>query len=188
MTCNRRMAPYEPFDDGVETRGETILVVEEALSRFSEAYQQRARGALAEYGIEDPKPDEWYPQEAELNAFETIAEELEPHILDRLGGQIPEMAEWPDDIDGVEAALRSIDEAYRLNHRGGDIGYYAFEPAGDRTARIECKNPYPCEFDRGLIRAVAQAHSPVESFVFVEEPGETCRRHGDDVCRYIVHW
>lgn len=182
------MAPYEPFDEDVEARGETILVVEEALSRFSEDYRRRAREALTEYGIENPQPDEWYPQAAELNAFETIAEELEPHILDRLGEQIPEAAEWPDDLDGVDAALRSIDEAYRLNHRGGEIGYYRYERTDGRTGEIECKNPYPCEFDRGLIRAVAQAHSPVESFVFLEEPDDRCRRHGADRCRYTVHW
>lgn len=182
------MAPYEPFEDAVEARGETLLVVEEALSRFSEDYRRQARQALAEYGIEDPDPDEWYPQEAELNAFETIAEELEPHILDRLGGEIPDAAEWPNDISSVEDGLRSIDDAYQLNHRGGEIGYYRFEKTDDRAGRIECRNPYPCEFDRGLIRAVAQKHSTVEAFVFIEETGDRCRRHGADSCTYTVHW
>ena len=62
------MVSFEPYDDGVEARGETILVIEEALSRFSDSYQRHARKALQEFGIEDPDPDEWYPQEAELNA------------------------------------------------------------------------------------------------------------------------
>lgn len=182
------MTQYEPFDDGVEARGRTLLALEEALSRFSEEYRRRAREALAEHGIEGPEPGEWYPQEAELDAFETIAAELDPHILDRVGEQIPDVAEWPGDIAGVEGALRSIDEAYHENHRGGDIGHYRFEPVDGRTGRVECRNPYPCQFDRGLIRAVARAHAPVESFVFVEEDGETCRRRGADACTYTVHW
>jgi len=182
------MVEFEPFDDGIEARGNSILVLEDALARFSEEHRQRVREALAEYGITDPETAEWYPQHAELKAFETIANELEPHILDRLGEQVPVAADWPDDIDGVEEALRSINNAYELNHRGGEIGHYEFEKTGDRKGKIECKNPYPCRFDRGLIRGVAQAHSPVESFVFLEERGDNCRRRGDDTCTYTVHW
>jgi len=182
------MAPFEPFDDGIEARGNTILIIEDALSRFSEEHRQRVRETLGEYGITDPETAKWYPQQAELNAFETIAEELEPHILDRLGEQVPVAADWPGDIDSVEEALRSINEAYELNHRGGEIGYYEFEKTGERTGTVECKNPYPCRFDRGLIRGIAQEHSPVESFVFLEEQGTRCRRRGDDVCTYTVHW
>lgn len=182
------MAQYEPFETGVEARGDTLLAIEQALSRFSDEYQQQARQAMAEYDIEEPDPGAWYPQRAELNTLETIAEELEPHILDRLGEQIPDFAEWPSNISGVEAALRSINEAYQLNHRGGDIGYYEFEKTDDRTGEVECNNPYPCLFDRGLIRAVAREFSPVKSFVFVEERGDECRRRGADTCTYTVHW
>lgn len=182
------MTQYEPFDQGVEARGETILALEDALSRFSEQYRTRAREALAEYGIKDPDPDAWYPQQAELSALETIAEDLNPHLLDRLGEQIPDAAEWPNDISGVEDGLGSIDDAYHRNHRGGDIGYYRCVNASESTADVECTNPYPCQFDRGLIRAVAKEHSPVESFVFIEERGDECRRHGADTCTYTVHW
>jgi hypothetical protein len=179
------MAPYEAFDENVEVHGRTILtVVDDALARFSDAYRDRALAALADEGIDDPAADEWYPQQAWLDTFEVIADDLEPHLLDRLGEQIPAVAEWPDHGSSVEAALRSIDEAYQRNHRGGEIGHYAFEATGERTGRVECVNPYPCEFDRGLIRAVAL----VESFVFVEEPGDACRRDGDDACTYEVSW
>ena len=182
------MAQYRPFDDEVETRGETLLVIEEALGRFSEEYRDRAREAFAVHGIEEPDPDAWYPQTAELNALETIATELDPTILVRLGEQIPDLAEWPSPIAGVEEGLRTIDEAYRLNFRGGDIGSYRVTHVGDQTGTLECHNPYPCRFDRGVIRAVAKRHSPVESFVFVEETGDACRRRGDDTCTYTVHW
>jgi hypothetical protein len=183
------MAPYEAFDEDVEVHGRTIIAVaDDALSRFSDAYRETAVDALAENGIEDPSPDEWYPQQAWLNTFEVLASELEPHILDRLGEQIPDVAEWPTGISSVEEGLRSIDEAYRRNHRGGDIGFYDFEATGERTGEVTCENPYPCEFDRGLIRAVTRRYAPVESFVFVEERGERCRRDGDDACVYTVSW
>ena len=183
------MAQYEAFDPDVEIHGRTILnVVDGALARYSEEFRQEARDSLAENGIVDPAPDAWYPQQAWLDTFESIAEELEPHILDRLGEQIPDVADWPNDISTVEEGLRSIDEAYQRNHRGGEIGYYRFEPIDDRTGNVTCKNPYPCPFDRGLIRSVAQEYAPVEAFVFVEQCGEECRRDGADTCTYTVTW
>ncbi|MFD1634879.1 hypothetical protein ACOZ4L_03970 [Haloplanus ruber] len=183
------MAPYEAFDEDVDVHGRTILrVVDDALARFADAYRETARDALAANGIDDPSPDEWYPQQAWLNTFEVIAAELEPHILDRLGEQIPDVAEWPADPDSVPEGLRAIDDAYRRNHRGGDIGFYRFAAVGDREAEMTCRTPYPCPFDRGLIRAVARKHAPVEAFVFVEERGDRCRRDGDDACVYTVSW
>ncbi|WP_149783355.1 hypothetical protein [Halorubrum aquaticum] len=183
------MAPYEAFDRDVQVNGRTVLtIVEEAMGRFSEAYRDRALTALAEEGIVDPEPGEWYPQQAWLNAFETIAEDLQPHVLDRLGEQLPDVADWPGDADAVPEGLASIDDAYRRNHRGGDIGFYRFDHVDDRTGEVTCHNPYPCPFDRGLVRGVAQAHAPVDAFVFLEETGEACRRHGDDTCTYTVYW
>lgn len=183
------MAQFEAFDPNVEVHGRTILaVVDGALARFSDDYRRRAREALAENGVDDPDQDEWYPQQAWLNTFAVIAGDLQPHLLDRLGSQIPAVVEWPTDISGVEDGLRSIDDAYQLNHRGGDIGSYRFESTADQAGEVVCRNPYPCHFDRGLIRAVAQEHAPVESFVFIEEIGDRCRRAGDDACTYAVYW
>ncbi|OYR81332.1 hypothetical protein DJ72_11045 [Halorubrum distributum] len=183
------MAAYEAFDRGVEVNGQTVLtIVEEAMGRFSDAYRERALRALAAEGMTDPDPEEWYPQQTWLNAFETIAEELQPHVLDRLGEQVPEIAAWPNDFETVAAGLQSIDDAYQQNHRGGEIGYYEFEQTGDRSCELTCHNPYPCPFDRGLVRGVAKQYASVDAFVFIEETGETCRRDGDDACTYAVYW
>lgn len=183
------MGQYDAFDESVEVNGRTIVsVVDDALARFSEDYRARAHDALAQNSIEDPTPDEWYSQQAWLNTIEVIADELEPHILDRLGEQIPDVVDWPRGIQGIEAGLESIDDAYQRNHRGDNIGSYRFEKTGPQQGRITCMTPYPCFFDRGLVRAVAQRYAPVESFVFVEEQGETCRRDGADTCTYTVHW
>lgn len=183
------MAQFEAFDPAVEVHGQTVLtVIDDALARFSEEYRRMARDALADNGVRDPAADEWYPQQAWLNTFEAIAAELEPHILDRLGEQIPDVVEWPTGISSVEEGLETIDQAYRMNHRGGDIGHYRFEPIDDRSGEVHCKNPYPCPFDRGLVRAVARRNAPVEAFVFVEERGDACRRDGADACTYTVSW
>lgn len=183
------MATYEAFDQSVEVNGRIVqTVVEEAMGKFSDTYRDRALTALSEEGIDDPDADEWYPQQAWLDAFEVIAEDLQPHVLDRLGEQIPRVARWPNDFDAVPEGLQSIDEAYQRNHRGEDIGYYRFEQTDDQTGDVTCYNPYPCPFDRGLIRGVAEKYASVNAFVFIEETGTTCRREGDDTCTYTIHW
>lgn len=183
------MASYEAFDRDVEVNGQTVrTIVEEGMGRFTDAYRERAVAALAEEGVTDPTPGEWYPQQAWLNAFETIADQLQPHVLDRLGEQLPGIADWPDGFETVPDGLRSIDEAYRRNHRGGEIGHYRFEQTEDRAGELTCHTPYPCPFDRGIARAVATRYAPVDAFVFIEETGTTCRRDGDDTCVYTVYW
>jgi hypothetical protein len=90
------------LDRDVETNGQTILATLEEVNRFSETYKQQVRDALADNGIDDPKPGEWYSQQAWLDAFDVLATELEPHLLDRIGEQIPETAEWPTGLSTVE--------------------------------------------------------------------------------------
>ena len=76
--------------------------------------------------------------------------------------------EHHEDLDGVDA--------------------HQVEAVGEQAGEVTCETPYPCPFDRGLIRGVAQQYAPVGSFVFIEETGETCRRNGDDTCAYTVYW
>lgn len=182
------MGPYEAIDTEVEINGQTIVATIEGVSRFSEKYRDIVRTALTENGIDDPKSGEWYPQQAWLDAFNVLAEEVEPHLLDRIGERIPHEADWPAGISNVEEGLRSINEAYHQNHRGGDIGYYRLIDSGGQTGEVQCKNPYPCPFDRGIIRSVTKKFAPVEGFVFVEETGEECRRDDGEYCTYTVHW
>jgi hypothetical protein len=80
------MAQYEPFEAGVEARGRVIIAIEEGIEQFRDAHREAVRAALAERGIADPDPDDWYAQAAELDVLATIAEEFGPHVLDRLGG------------------------------------------------------------------------------------------------------
>lgn len=182
------MNQFEAIDPEVEINGQTILAMVDGVARFSEEYRSTVERAMAKNGIDDPTPGEWYPQQAWLDAFETLATDLQPHILDRIGEQIPDAADWPGRITGVEEGLQSINEAYHANHRGGEIGYYRLLSSGEQSGKMECKNPYPCPFDRGIIRAVAQQYAPLSSFVFVEETGDECRLDNGSTCTYTVHW
>ena len=179
------MAQFKAFAAGVEVNGETVLSVVAGLGQNKEAGLQ----VLEEHGINDPQPGQWYSQQAWLDAFRSIAQGMGPGALRAIGRSIPSNAQWPPEVDTIEKGMASIDVAYHLNHRGGEIGYYRYEPAGPRSGKMVCRNPYPSDFDLGIIDAVAHKFAPPASFpvVRLDETAPT-RKSGADSCTYWVSW
>lgn len=180
------MATFIAFERGVEVNGQTVLTIVNGMDIF----KKRAYQILAENGIRDPKPGKWYSQQAWLNAFKTIAQSIGPYTLYRIGSKIPENAQFPPEIDSIEKALASIDVAYHMNHRKGEIGHYNYEKTGERTAQFVCNNPYPCTFDKGIIEAMGRKFKPKDSTNVLVKHDDTapCRNKGADSCTYMVRW
>lgn len=180
------MAQFKAFAPGVEVNGETVLSVVAGLG----AFQSMALKILEDNGIADPQPGQWYPQQAWLNAFEVIAQKLGANTLFNIGKQIPENAQFPPELKGIENALGALDMAYHMNHRGGEIGHYRFRSTGPRSGEMLCENPYPCDFDRGIIEAMARRFQPADSSgVRVRlDPSRPTRKAGADSCTYLVDW
>ncbi len=79
--------------------------------------------------------------------------------------------------------------AYHLNHQGGEIGHYQFSKTGPKQVVMTCRNPYPCEFDRGIILAIARQFQPVGAVVRVQhDAAKPCRTKQGDSCTYLVSW
>ena len=70
------------------------------------------------------------------------------------------------------------------------IGHYGYEKAGETSAVMTCGNPYPCDFDRGIIDAMARAFKPADSLFIKVRHDDTqpCRKNGADACTYRVQW
>ena len=182
------MAEFKAFSSDVEVNGETVLSVVNAMTGFEEY----ALNILAENGIKNPEPGKWYKQQNWLDAFKQISLKVGEKTLFNIGKAIPDNAQFPPEIDNIEKALSSIDVAYHMNHRGGEIGYYKlleFYP-GKKQATMECKNPYPSHFDKGIIISMARKFKPEESTsvdVVLDESKPT-RMKGSDSCTYIIKW
>lgn len=192
------MAQFIALDRRVEVNGRTVLTVVDGMRGFSDM----AFRILASNGIVDPKPGEWYSQQAWLDAFREISVGIGAGTLLSIGRRIPENAEFPPEIDNITAALSAIDVAYHMNHRIGEqvlfdpatgelhegIGNYLFESVGRREALMRCPNPYPCDFDRGIIEAMARRFAPNDGRPHVEHINGQCRKTGDEACHYRVTW
>ncbi len=179
------MAQYKAYSTSVEVNGETVLSIVDGMG----AMKSVAMGILAQNGIKDPKPGQWFKQQAWLDAFKQISASVGPNTLAQIGQKIPENAQFPPEIDAIEKALSAIDVAYHMNHRGGEIGSYAYKPEGPNKATLVCANPYPCDFDRGIIVAMARRFGPKAGNVrVVHDDAAACRKKGQESCTYHVTW
>jgi hypothetical protein len=179
------MAQFKAFAPGVKVNGQTVLSAVAAMKVFKDVALQ----VLAENGISDPKPGQWYPQQSWLNALKVIAESVGESTIGQIGKRTLENADWPPGTNSIEKALASIEVAYHMNHRGDKTGRYNFEKTGDRSAKVICNNPYPCDFDRGIIEAIAKEFGPRDSLVAVKhDDSQACRKKGADSCTYLISW
>ena len=182
------MAEFIPFAKNVEVNGQTVLTIVHAIR----SNEQWGFNILANHNITDIRPDGWYSQESWLNAFKEIATEVGPRTLFAIGKAIPENAKFPPEINSLETALNAIDIAYHMNHRGGEIGHYILQSfdAEKRKAIMECKNPYPSDFDRGIITTMLKKFKPADSVKsdVVMDTHLPNRKSGAESCTYIITW
>lgn len=177
------MAQFKPFAPNVEVNGETVLTT---VNSFPEFMRDVIAELLKKHGIESPRSGNWYSQQAWLACFKEISEQYGGHTLFEIGKKIPSNAKFPPGIDNIEKALSSINVAYQMNHRNGDIGFYklAEHNKSERKIIMHCKNPYPCDFDRGIIVSMARKfESPVKVRLDASKPS---RKQGADDSWYIV--
>ena len=179
------MSEFKAFEEAVEVRGSVVLSFVNVMG----AFKGIALGILRDNGIVDPKAHLWYSQQSWLDSFATISNEVGPNTLYQIGRQIPIEGHYPPTIDSIEKAFEELDVAYKASHRGGEVGFYRFESTGMRSGRVTTFNPYPCEFDRGLIQSLAQRFEPTDSFVDIRhDVSEPCKKSGADYCVYHIDW
>ncbi|MBN1793213.1 hypothetical protein JW826_06025 [Candidatus Woesearchaeota archaeon] len=193
------MALFKAYNPKVEVNGETVLSVVKGMGSMKAMGMKILDGN----SIKDPKPGQWYPQQAWLDAFKYIAEKIGDSTLKSIGKAIPENAQWPPSVNSVESALASIDVAYHLNHRllgkplfdmktgkmSEGIGHYAFEKTSSKSAKVTCDNPYPDAFDQGIIESAGKKFAKDGEMVIVkvDEKAGT-RTQGKEKTIFVVTW
>lgn len=194
------MSQYKVYVKNVEVSGKAVLSFVDGIKEFKE----KAIKILAEHGINSPESEKWYSQQSWLDAFKEISGRIGSKTLFQIGKKIPEYAEWPNDINDLEDALSSIDVAYHMNHRlDGEvlydkavnsmkegIGHYRMDKLGRKKIRLVCDDPYPCEFDEGIIKAISDKFHPkrAKNLHIVHDESCPCKKYGNESCVYFVTW
>lgn len=192
------MVMYIPFEEGIEVLGASVYSVISSLPSIP--------FVVDKYFIEADLPvpskiklDSWYSQLKWLKVFKVIADKTGPNTLLNIGKRIPLTAVFPTNITSIEEALQSIDIAYHMNHRNvkgqvlynngvilEGIGHYEFQKNSNEEISMVCRNPYPCDFDRGIISAMAQRFQP--SAIITHDMSKECRKKGADSCTFLIRW
>ena len=178
------MVEYVSFDPDVEFKGSTALMSIAVLEQMG----KDTVPILQKYELYDIDPDGWYPLQRYLDMFKEL-QEVHLISLVEIGMDIPEIAEFPP-IHNLDEAMNLLNTAYHMNHRGGDIGAYEWIKTGDRSGKIIARNPYPSDFDFGLIYRLVQLYRPEDSeeiMVMLDLDAPT-RKTGADSCTYLISW
>lgn len=196
---------FRAFERDIEVNGQTVYSIIDGFNIFkkipSDILLAEGIGERGTDGFVFITPDAWYSQEAWLRAFEKIADKAGATVLYQIGRRIPKNAIFPPGVTDVVSAVASVDIAYHMNHRKNGkilfnpatgqmmegIGHYGCEAVpGERKLISRCHNPYPCDFDRGIITTVAKRFG--ELVMVVHDEAQPCRKKGADSCTYVVTW
>jgi len=179
------MKTYVASSPDVEVNGQTIYAIVQGMG----AFKSTAIKILSENGINDPKPGKFYSQQAWLNSFRKIAEKVGDATLFNIGLKIPENAIFPNELNNVHEALAAIDIAYYNNHRGGEIGHYEYTRTEEYSGTFICTNPYPDEFDKGIITAMCRKFmSDITLICVIIDERKPVRSKGGDSTTFMVNW
>src|SRR5689334_4395312 len=84
------------------------------------AFQSKLKKILQERGIETIDPTGWYDFDMVL----TLLNQNGPAVLTQVGKQISDNAVFPPEVNTFEKSLLTLNMAYHMNHRNGNIGEY----------------------------------------------------------------
>jgi hypothetical protein len=135
-----------------------------------------------------------------LEILDRIGRAFGGAALFEIGYSVPQHATFPPHVDGVLAALRSLDAAFHMNHRRDGavmfdpaagtmlegIGHYRCSELSPGRARCESTSVYRCEFDLGILSGLAGRFAPAAEVSHA--PEGSCRGRGAESCTYLVSW
>lgn len=193
------------FEKGIEVNGQTVYAIVDGFKLIkSLAYKHLKEAGVGEVEKDESvkiNPATWYSQEAWLKAFESISKDVGDSVLYQIGLAIPRNAKFPPWVVDIDTAVKSIDIAYHMNHRKGGremfdpttgkmlegIGHYGYNRiTGENKIISVCENPYPCEFDKGILTTMAQKFQPLAKVK--HDDLKPCRKKGQKSCTYVITW
>lgn len=163
-----------------QVRGAVLLALDQTLAHLGLAAAPPSPPTLR---------DQWTPLEELLRRLEHLRAAHGTPLLQAIGRHIPATALFPPEVRTLERALRTLDIAYHLNHREGDIGNYLYQKLDPHQGLLHCSAPYGCPFDQGILEGLADRFLPAgRPFQVTHQPSRTCRELGSEACVYLVSW
>jgi hypothetical protein len=195
-------ASYEDYA-GIEVSGQSVVGTLHGFRQFQSLASRyliaHGLGAPGTNGLVELDPQQWYPLDRWLTAFNRIAKDVGETALLQIGMGVMENIEWPPGMTSVEGLVRFIDAGYHMHHRKDGkpmfdpatgevtpgIGNFALKREDKTRFFIETANPYPCAFDKGILAGGMRrlrTNAPV-----IHDDASPCRLKGGKSCMHIVY-
>ncbi len=186
---------------GIEVGGVSIGAVLDAFQQYPSVVNKYiAQYGLAAKGAQIDR-NAWYSLDKWLAVYNAIAKDVGLNSLYSIGKKVPENVALPPHVTDIRSVFANLNAAFHLNHRKN--GEVMFDPAtgkliegigkvtctfaeGEQRLTLKFENPYPCEFDRGLIHAFAMKFEAAARVA--HDNGAECRKKGGNSCTYVVSW
>lgn len=166
--------------------GATFVAMVQTLGEIGIS-KEEGEAWLSAHGLLPLHPEAWYPWQAYLDFYRWVEELKGPEGLRKFGRAIPRSAKFPPEVKTLDRALKTLDIAYGMNHRGGEIGGYYVERVSTNQLHLHCDNPYGCEFDMGIIEGLVALFAAPGSHPTLEHaPNSPCRTKGGRLCIYEI--
>jgi hypothetical protein len=190
------------IDRSVEVSGASIGAMLDAFAQYPSIVSKY----LQQFGLVSGNKTQidrtnWYPLDKWLAVHGAIAKDVGLNSLYTIGKKVPEHVDLPPQVTDIRSVFGSLNVAYHVSHRKD--GKLMFDPAtgimtegignvtcelanNEQKLTLKFENPYPCEFDRGLIHGFATRFEPTARVL--HDNGAPCRKKGASSCTYIVSW
>ncbi len=173
-------------DESIEVIGQAVLSYVDNIEAYNIA------PLLAENGISDIQPDQWYPLLSVLNTLNQLT--TMPNLTTNfvaVGLRIAENMVLPPELVNahVSEILMLWDDLYHLQHRGGEIGYVKVEKISETHYKTIHKHLYPDDLVYGLAYGMCRVFLPKDATFTVEYDKDTKRLdEGGDFTIVHVKW
>ncbi len=127
--------------------------------------------------------NEWISIQQWVDAFREISSRLGPSEIRKIGKKMAEHFSQKNQEPMINA-LELLQETYDKFHQG-KVGKYDVVELGINLAHLTSNSPYPCNFDRGMILAIAKK---VSKGARIKHLTTSCRDLGHKQCVYSIKW
>lgn len=167
--------PYR-YAPGAEVLGQAASAI------FNHMLGDEVMDSLRKHGVDQLKPDEWYPVDKFIEVFADWFRNPEntSNQLVSVGMAIIDNAMLPPEMESAPLVqkLMLLGALHDINHRGtGDPGRYIIEQVGEKHLKYTTNTPYPDDMIYGYIYGVAKRFLPRGTRFTVSYDPDIPRQH-----------
>lgn len=144
---------------------------------------------LTSHHLGNIAPNNWYPLQDLLDVFRELHDANYDFVA--VGMRIPDDARFPPNINSIETALNSLNEAYHMNHQDED-GKWEVHVVAENEIVCISSTPYPSNMEYGIVYSLTRRFRPegVKFTIYHEETvdGKPNRKNAGQACLYRVVW